>query len=546
MSNQQNGVTPTSRNGATSTSSGLLDTTPNALNFVRDNAPNAGKLINSLRHLGYDNYAAIKDLCDNCTDAHADNVAIWINSAKAKGGVIITIADDGDGMDEATLDQALRLGSETPRNEVSDLGKFGMGLVTASLSICRRVEVITKQKDGPMLYSVQDVDVVVETNEFVKHIGLAGPEQIAQFEDCLGDAEHGTIILLSKCDQLQNKNQTNFANKVKKELGQTFRRFIQSGLEMWVNDEPVAAIDPMMKDDGAVEYSTEIYPFEFTDEDGLLHKEKIEVRLYMLPDFGIEGNRDRAINIPNQGFYLLRNYREIADGDSLDLFTKHNDFNRFRGEILVSGTLDDVMGVDFTKQKPKFNQAFRDRLLQELKPQINGIRKQLKSQRIAVEDKENEIYHSEAARQIGQKAHLLAKPRLETEKREPSTTEPKTKGPELGGTKERVNAARTQKKEVALPCRFETASMGQGGAIWEAEPRGKTLIITWNVDHPFYQRFILENPSMVTATDFLVYSLAAAEIMFTGDDDEETQQKRQDMMNNIRTTLSSNMRQLLS
>lgn len=186
-----------------------------------------------------------------------------------------------------------------------------------------------------------------------------------------------------------------------------------------------------------------------------------------------------------------------------------------------------------------------DKLREALLPQIRSMRSRIKSQRVKTED--TYVSHEEAARLTGQKAHLLAKPKLEVEDRTPPTPKNGTRAEDKGGTKTRQNL--TKKKAVTLLCRFETASITAAGPIWHAEPEGKTLVITWNVEHPFYQRFVLdnkENPSMVSATDFLVYSLAAAELVYTTDDDEETCAKCAATMENIRATVSNNMRQLLS
>lgn len=205
------------------------------------------------------------------------------------------------------------------------------------------------------------------------------------------------------------------------------------------------------------------------------------------------------------------------------------------------------MGVDFTKQKPEPKQAMLDKLSEALLPQIKSLRGRVKSLRVKTED--GDVTHNEAARLIGQKAHLLAKPKLEIEDRKSPLPRNEPRKDNQGGTKERKNLKDTQTKAVSLPCRFETASMTAAGPIWNAEPIGKTLVITWNVDHAFYQRFVLENKenlSIVNATDFLVYSLAAAELVYNADDDEDTYMKRQAMMENIRAVVSNNMRQLLS
>ncbi|MEA2174530.1 MAG: hypothetical protein QOD00_2122 [Blastocatellia bacterium] len=515
--------------------------------FITDNSPNARKMINSMRHLGYSTYSAIKDILDNSNDAEATWVKCYIQK-DSRGEFTYTIADNGVGMDWHTLDEALKLGSETERNIVSDLGKFGMGLVTASLSIGKRVEVITKQTDGPILHSIQDVDEVIRQDKFVKFLQEADEQAQLQFNKMLAGEDSGTIVRLTHCDHISNKDMRSFTTKLRREIGQTYRFFLSSGqIKMFVNDEEIIPIDPLMLEEGSEIQSDEQYTIKFTDEHGTEHSDTIRVRVVLLPDYGQEGNKNRGINIPNQGIYLLRNYREIAEGEMLGLMTKHNDLNRVRAEVFFPATLDEMLGVDFTKQRPEPKQAALDKLREVLVPQFKNLTKRIKSQRVKVED--IDVPHDEAARLIGQKAHLLAKPKLQAENRKPPTHKAREHTEDHGSTKTRKNFKNTQNKPVSLPCRFEAASMTVAGPIWDAEPEGKTLVITWNVDHPFYQRFILDNkdnPSMVSATDFLVYSLAAAELVYRPDDNEEIYEDRCAMMENIRSTVSSNMRQLLS
>jgi hypothetical protein len=244
------------------------------------------------------------------------------------------VVDNGDGMDWETLDEALRLGSDTERNIVSDLGKFGMGLVTVSLSICKTVEVITKQKDGSILHSVQDVRVVEEKNDFVKYLDEANEDTKKLFEALLDGEESGTVVRLTNCDHISNRHVSSFANKLRKEIGQTYRYFITSQQRtFFVNDQEVSPIDPLMLEEGATIHSDEQYTISFVNEQGEELSDVIRVRVALLPNFGIEGNRERGFNIPNQGIYLLRNYREITEGEMFGLMQKHNDLNRVRAEV---------------------------------------------------------------------------------------------------------------------------------------------------------------------------------------------------------------------
>src|SRR5437867_8785085 len=137
--------------------------------FSHDSSPNPAKLIESLRYLGYDNYHAISDIVDNSLDAGAKNIRVIVRTSK--GAPEIVVADDGGGMDEDILDQAIRLGSLVEKDASSDLGRFGMGLCTASLSICRQTTVLTKTLDGELLKAVNDVDEVKRLNSFVSIFG---------------------------------------------------------------------------------------------------------------------------------------------------------------------------------------------------------------------------------------------------------------------------------------------------------------------------------------------------------------------------------------
>lgn len=176
-----------------------IDNRRNNMKFDRPNDPNAGRLVESLRYLGYGNYEAISDLVDNSIDADAEQIYVRVQQRETQ--IQISIADNGTGMDLTTLDQAMRLGSLTSRDLNSDLGKFGMGLVTASLSIAKRCHVITKTADG-YLSSAWDVDEIVTKNAFLKHLGDATSEERSQFDSLVGDSKTGTVVILTKCDNL--------------------------------------------------------------------------------------------------------------------------------------------------------------------------------------------------------------------------------------------------------------------------------------------------------------------------------------------------------
>lgn len=163
-------------------------------------------------------------------------------------------------------------------------------------------------------------------------------------------------------------------SKTRSHLARVFRYFLTADREIFVNSDRIDKNDPLMWDNSATEhFCDEKIAVEFNDGDKTV-KDMIHVKLAVLPDNPAQGDGAASQNIKTQGFYLMRNNREILDAVTLGLFTKHNSFNRFRGEILFSGTLDKFLGVNFTKNGVKFNQSADDQLKQFLAGQIKTIR----------------------------------------------------------------------------------------------------------------------------------------------------------------------------
>ena len=102
-------------------------------------------MLEALRGLGYSTATALADLIDNSIAARAETVHlqfVWAGPTSA-----IHILDDGEGMDAGELDRAMRLGERSPleARAAHDLGRFGLGLKTASLSQCRRLTVACRK-----------------------------------------------------------------------------------------------------------------------------------------------------------------------------------------------------------------------------------------------------------------------------------------------------------------------------------------------------------------------------------------------------------------
>lgn len=469
---------------------------PNALQ-AEDNQPNARRTMEALRELGYDSYASILDLIDNSIDAEASKVDV--NISQSAGDIIVTIFDDGRGMDRATLSEALRIGSETD-HEVTDLGKFGLGLVTASIGLSRRVEVITKESEGPTWFGCFALDEIAKLNRFVKQLGKASDEQ----SKLLAGRESGTVVRLSSTDRISNRNTTQFANSLRKRIGQTFRKFLKANrLAIAVNDVAAEAFDPLMlthKDTRVVLDWTEVR---------LDGKVVATVKAVELPDLGGAANREQGI-IPNHaGFYVVRNNREIIAATTFDFFARHPNYSHYRAEICFDGAADQVLHTDVKKATITPSQAFLDVLRQLTQGLITNSSREAR-RRSQVE--RGKVDHSIAESAIPRKAALIPKPKSLVEKRERKNE----RGSYSRGTGERPRTAhQTQLRTAAgLKVVFNEGNYGEA-PFYFVEQQGSTLTITYNRDHLFWREFEeqADAPKIVALVDYLVFALANTELL---------------------------------
>lgn len=462
---------------------------------IIENPPNPRRTIEALREMGYDSYASILDLLDNSIDAQAKKITVDIS--EEQGDIVLTIVDDGSGMDEETLSEALKLGSDTGREE-GDLGKFGMGLVTASIGLSRRVEVFSREEGSPIFAGGFDLDMIAEQERFVKWIGKI---QGLDAESLVGP--RGTVIKLSKTDRISNRNPREFANILRKRVGQVCRKFLKAGLKISVNGSPVEAVDPLMLQDPQTKLVLET---EIEAGDG----KKATLRVVDLPDYGSAGNKAHGIIPQNSGFYILRNNREIMEAYTFDFYKKHPDFSHFRAELSFDGTLDLIFHTDIKKMSINPPQGFMDRLRQATQALITESARQGR-QRANVE--RGEIDHSMAEANIKRRSQLIPKPKALVERR----ASPKKKGthPKGNGDKARTPHVTDLKTISGMNVVFNEGNYGEQSPFYLVKQDGRSIVITYNREHAFW-RELLEHAtdSKVIATlDYLVFALANAELL---------------------------------
>lgn len=166
--------------------------------------PSASRLMQSLRGLGYDFATAVADLIDNSLEAKATEVHIRFvldgNNSK------VVIADNGMGIPEGGMLEVMRYGTEREYDRNTDLGKFGLGLKTASLSQCRRLEVVSRHgSHGAGMHGMAwDLDAVMATNRWEVQ-RLAGDDVDVDARRLLGKSS-GTVVVWRKLDTILGNN----------------------------------------------------------------------------------------------------------------------------------------------------------------------------------------------------------------------------------------------------------------------------------------------------------------------------------------------------
>ena len=156
------------------------------------NEPNPGRLIEGLRDTGYDFNNACADIIDNSIAAKANNIIISIVS-EWDGKKFVFFGDNGTGMDKNELQNAMKYGADQ-RENLASLGKFGLGLKTASTSIARKLSVISKKSKKDELIKVSwDLDHVVQQNSWEQLEEDVSENEKIRFSEFCGD--QGTLVI---------------------------------------------------------------------------------------------------------------------------------------------------------------------------------------------------------------------------------------------------------------------------------------------------------------------------------------------------------------
>lgn len=338
-----------------------------------ESTPHAKMLLVALRSVGYTNESAIADIVDNSISGAATEIELYFDWDNKR----IIIADNGFGMNYEELMSAMEIGSADP-NEMrpsEDLGRFGLGMKTATFSMAKNLLVITK-KNNYISNAEWDLDEVATDDRW--ELSEYDESQISTVLDSIKDLvsynewEQGTMIVISKLDRLIDVDNIDKSKKkfykmiksIKSHLAITFHRFIEEDdLIIRVNKNEIIAWNPYWLESPAT--------MELPREELFDGKNDVIIEPYILPHknkFESEEEYTRASGpkdwLGQQGFYVYRNRRLLVYGTWFGKFKKEPAYNLARIKLDMSADSDFEWDIDIKKSKATLPVALEEQVTQ--------------------------------------------------------------------------------------------------------------------------------------------------------------------------------------
>lgn len=259
-------------------------------------------------------------------------------------------------MDENELIEAMRPGTKNPLDErtKNDLGRFGLGLKTASFSQCRKLTVVSSKNDK-ISAAVWDLDYVAETEDWT--LQLLNNEEFNEIYKFSELQSNGTLVVWEKTDRIIDNTINTTTEEiiyekmrlVEKHIALIFHRFLKGNnkINIYINRKIVEPFDPF--------HSTHIATQELQEEIININDEKIIIRPYILPHYSKLSQKEYDYYdedggyLKNQGFYVYRNKRLLISGTWFRIIRQSEMFKLARIQIDLPNNLDSLWKIDVRK-----------------------------------------------------------------------------------------------------------------------------------------------------------------------------------------------------
>ena len=519
------------------------------------NDPNASRLIYGLRDTGYNVRTAAADIIDNSIAAGASLVTIRIDLL-TDGRKVVYFGDDGHGMNQTEVWNAMRYGADC-RPDAKSLGKFGLGLKTASSSVCKRYTVLSRRsEDADFAKLTWDLEHVERQNVWEMLAQPVTSDQEQMFDELCGP--FGTLVIWENCDRLLSKEYTpgvkekaavsRLEEALTKHIALVFHRFLdvnderERNVEIRVNGMAVKPWNPFYpaKSEQVLSANKQNITVEMFDGT----EEIAHMKAWILPHRSDMTKAEEAdfarISNRGQGFYVYREGRLIQDGGWMEVFLSEPHHSLLRIEFDFSHKLDEAFRIDVKKSRILFHPDLEYGLRKILQPVYReaGARYRRKSR---VDSNQKGIVNHESANK-----NIAATP---------NTAKPQVTGVDLKAQTAEVSNNRGVKIRIRAPVQndvspnnihVEAVTSITNGHLWEPAYRSTGTSdhvpgVLLNKHHDFYQKIYhraASNGYAVEGMDLLLYAFAMAE-------QNNTDPELEPVFEDLRAEIASNLHKLL-
>lgn len=500
--------------------------------LIHDNALiNISQVYESLRYNDYSVENGLGEIVDNSVEAGASEIRVYFTKKIKRIGKKeieeidkIIILDNGSGMSPAVLAKCLVLGCSMreQKNGKMGIGKFGVGMTLGSISLARHVEVYSRDTvNGAFFYTYIDLDEInKESRDTVPApVEKNVPEEYADFFE----GHSGTMVVLSNCDRMDGSGKKTSPSEmnglIATYLGRTYRKFIEAGLKIYLDDRQVFLHDPLYysgptqfdtrekQDPKADLYSTSTIDLPIPGREG--ETAPVTIRITLLPkewrlNIGDGGNaeaRKRKID-QNEGVSILRANREVLyDKVPYLIGLKKGQFSyqendRWWGcEISFPPELDEYFQVRYIKRGAEPIGSLKDRLKEQLTGPVTSLRQIIKSDRDQKKAQENRGKSSfQNATQLmsdlnavlpkGQAGRNMSEEEEQKKVDEILDDAISQDGNEEGEREERRKTILNSMYSV-VPVKYPQNTLFETENLLDGK-----IVIKLNVNHPFYEKVI--------------------------------------------------------
>lgn len=484
--------------------------------------PDPARVMEGLRDTGYDFNTAMADIVDNSIAANASLVKIYV-SINPNNEVKVFIADNGIGMDRGGLLNAMKYGSKE-RNDPSSLGKFGLGLKTASTAFCRSLSLLSRTNNSTYHKVRWDLDEIARINKWKLLEPEIEKDEIELLES-VSQGKSGTLVIWDKVDRLM-KNYSNLGSrknafkrildKLRAHLSMVYQRFLDDSydgvkhFELYLNDEKINPWDPFCRNEPKTQIlASQDVRVEFGEKVSFF-----KVEAYLLPrtdEFStLQAKKEARVSNDMEGFYVYRENRLIYFGSWLDMFVNDPHISLLRVNFSFDHTLDEQFNVDIKKSRIILNEDIFEYLKTEFMPAPRREAENLyrKGQTEAIR-KNSTGAHEASNNNIDQKAASIEESKIEI----------------IDAASDKVKISNAQGSvtgtikilPLSKPGQYRVVPVNsiESNMLWEPSIVDGKHAVAINQSHEYYSKVyapVLDNPILVTGMDALLWALAEAEL----------------------------------